>query len=143
MPDDDDLPTTTLLREARRAYGHAIRHAMADEGLGDLPAHSAFVLGGLNFGAPIEWLLRQRRRELERSGTIDALVGAGCLEWRDGELAITERGREVSRACAEARERLDDHVAATIGTEGLATMRRGLLALIDWNEDHENEHEEG
>jgi hypothetical protein len=134
MSDADEVPTPALLREARGAYALAIRSALAECGLGALPANSAFIVGGLHFGVPIDALIGQRRRSLDRAGTIDALVAAGCLEDVDGELRLTERGHEAAHACGAARVRLDAHVASVIGESGVESLRAGLVALIDWKE---------
>ncbi len=133
----DDVPTTSLLREARGAYALAIRAVLDEHGIGDVPPNSAFLLGGLRAGVPYEALARQRRRGLDRGGVVDALVEAGCVRRDDDDVVLTDRGREVAAACAGARERLDRYVAATIGADGYGAMRAGLVALIDWKEAEE------
>lgn len=141
--DDDDaggaggVPTTSLLREARGAYAHAVRAVLDLHGVGDVPPNSAFLLGGLRAGVPYEDLVRQRRRGLERGNVVDALVDAGCVKRVADDVVLTDRGREVATACAAARDRLDRHVVEAIGVDGYATMRAGLVALIGWKEEDE------
>ncbi len=135
--DYDDVPTTSLLREARGAYALAIRAVLDEHGVGDVPPNSAFLLGGLRAGVPYEALARQRRRGIDRRGVVDALVEAGCVRRVDDDVVLTDRGREVAAACAGARERLDRYVVDTIGPVGYSVMRAGLVALIDWKEAEE------
>jgi hypothetical protein len=132
-----DVPTTSLLREARGAYALAIRAVLDEHGIGDVPPNSAFLLGGLRAGIPFEALARQRRRAIDRSGVVEALVEADCVRRLDDDVVLTDRGRAVAAACAAARDTLDRHVVATIGSEGFGTMRAGLVALIDWKEQEE------
>jgi hypothetical protein len=134
---DDDIPTTSLLREARGAYALAIREVLDQHGVGDVPPNSAFLLGGLRAGVPFEALARQRRRAIERSGVVDALVDAGCVRRVDDDVELTERGHQIATACAVARDALDRHVADAIGADGYRAMRSGLIALIDWKEAEE------
>ena len=137
---DDEIPTPSLIREARGAYGLAIRAALSRIGLNDLPRNSAFVLGAMDtFGMTFDDVIRQRRKSLEQSRTIEALFKCGCLETKDGVTALTARGHEAAKACAEARESLDAEVVARIGKDGFATMRSGLVALIDWKDHTERQ----
>lgn len=136
--DAGDVPTTALLREARGAYALAIRGALDEHGIGDVPPNSAFLLGGLRLGVPYKDLLRQRRRAIERSGVVDALVGVGCVRRVDEEVELTDRGREVSEGCAAAMRELDHRIVAAIGEDGYRTMRQGLVTLIDWKEHEED-----
>ncbi len=133
----DDVPMTALLREARGAYALAIRGALDEHGIGDVPPNSAFLLGGLRLGVPFKDLVRQRRRAIERSGVVDALVGVGCVRRVDDEVELTDRGRQVSEGCAAAMRELDRRIVASIGEEGYRTMRQGLVTLIDWKEAEE------
>jgi hypothetical protein len=133
----EDVPMTSLLREARGAYALAIRAVLDEHGIGDVPPNSAFLLGGLRAGVPFEALALQRRRVIDRSGVVDALVEADCVCRVDDDVVLTERGRVVAAACAAARDSLDRHVVDTIGSDGLGTMRAGLVALIDWKEQAE------
>lgn len=140
MPDDDH-PTNSLIREARGAYGLAIRKALSGIGLGELPRNSAYVLGAMDgFDAPFDTVVHQRRRSLEQSHTIEALVASGCLATEKGATVLTARGREAAKACAEARKALDRVVVDAIGHDGYATMRAGLEALIEWKEAEAHHH---
>jgi hypothetical protein len=127
----------TLLREARSAYRLAIRRALRSHGLDALPEHSAYLLGGLRLGVPYDALVVHRRHALARAGTIEVLADEQLIR-PDGEgYALTPRGREVSEACAAASASLEAEVAGSIGPDGLAALRAGLVAIIDWRERQE------
>jgi predicted NBD/HSP70 family sugar kinase len=135
---DEDIPTPSLIREARGAYGLAVRGALTKIGLGHLPRNSAYVLGAMDaFGMSFDDVVHHRRKSLEQSRTVEVLFKSGCLETKGALTVLTDRGREAAKACAEARAMLDDEIIARIGTEGFATMRAGLVALIDWKEGTE------
>jgi hypothetical protein len=132
---DEVIPTPSLIRESRGAYGLAIRAALSKIGLGHLPRNSAYVLGAMDvFGMSLDDVVRQRRKSLEQTRTVEALFRSGCLETKGALTLLTDRGREAAKACAEARGSLDAEIIAKIGAEGFATMRAGLIALIDWKE---------
>ncbi len=126
-----------LIREARGAYGLAIRLALSDAGLSALPRNSAYVLGAMHAGGDFESIVRHRRASLESSGTIDALFSTGCLAQEHGRTVLTDRGHEAAHVCRDAREALDRRVTDTIGPDGFETMRKGLMSLIDWKEANE------
>jgi hypothetical protein len=131
----DELPTPSLIREARGAYGLAVRLALTEIGLAELPRNSAFVLGAMErFGFSVDDVVRQRGASLEKSRTIEALHRSGCLETKRGTTVLTARGHEAAKACEAARRSLDERVVAAVGAEGFAAMRAGLVALIDWKE---------
>lgn len=132
--DEDEFPTPTLMREARGAYDLAMRRALAALGLHDLPRNSAYLLGGLHAGVPFGALVRHRRRSLEQAGTVQALLGAGCLVLDGDDATLTDRGHDAAHACRSARDSVDAVVRDAIGKKGLAKMRAGLTALIEWKE---------
>jgi hypothetical protein len=132
---DEDIAMPSLIREARGAYGLAIRRALSKIGLGDLPRNSAYVLGAMEvFGMSLDEVVHRRHKSLEQSHTVEALFRSGCLETRGAVTVLTAKGREAAKACAEARASLDAEVIARIGADGFATMRTGLVALINWKE---------
>jgi hypothetical protein len=135
--DDDRLPMPALIREARGAYGLAIRIKLSEIGLSQLPRNSAYVLGAMHAGSDFDSIVRYRRKSLESSGTIDALFATGCLVKEHGETVLTDRGHEAAHVCKDAREALDRRVSDTIGLDGFETMRKGLMSLIDWKEANE------
>ncbi len=125
-----------LLRDARDAYTLAIRRALTNFGLEELPRHTAFVLSSLRADVPFESIVRQRRGSLERAGTIDALLAAGCLRKEDGQTVLTPKGEDAAAACEAARLEVDEVLRRAVGRRGLASMQRGLAALIEWKESH-------
>jgi len=151
--DHDDLPLPVLLREARGAFGTVIRRAIDEADLPALPSDGAFILGGLHFeDVPVAQLIHQRARSMERNQTISRLVEAGYLADRDGELAITELGVQAAQVVAEAIGDLYHQLGHAVGEEGVETLRRALLALIEIKEDaeagdalkgHEHGHDHG
>jgi len=57
-----DLPgIAILLREARGAYGGAIREAVALAGMQPLPINGPLIVGGLHEGVPFPRLVSQRK----------------------------------------------------------------------------------
>lgn len=135
--DRTDVPLPSLLHEARGAYSLAMRRALAGVGLTDLPRNTAFVLGALRSGVPFEAVLRQRHRSLQRAGTIDALLAAGCLAKDGTSTVLTPKGEDAAAACELARREVDDALRKAVGKRGMSTMQRGLLALIELKERSE------
>lgn len=137
MQSEPEVTIPVLLREARGAYALAIRKALATMGLEQLPRNTAFVLGALRSDVPFESIVRQRRGSLERAGTMDALVSAGCVR-RDGDrYVLTPRGEGASIACEGARREVDEALAKAVGKRGVTALHKGLVALVEWKEANE------
>jgi hypothetical protein len=137
----EEFPTPSLIREARGAYGLAVREALSKIGLGHLPRNSAYLLGAMHtFGLSLDEAVEERRRSLEQSHTVEALFRAGCLETKGALTVLTDRGHEAAKACKEARKMLDAEIVAAIGQEGFASMRAGLEAIVRWKEAYEQHH---
>lgn len=138
----EGVVTPALLRHARTTYGAAMRRALAEAGFDDVPRNGLYVIGGLALGAgdvPLGQLVRELRVSKQAAGQlVDALVARGYLDRtidpddrRKLNVALTERGRVAASVQAAARERIDAELAARIGADDVARMRRGLAVLID------------
>lgn len=136
-----------LLGQARRAYGGAMRRALAEAGCDDVPANGMFVIGGLAMGvgdAPLGSLVRLLGVSKQAAGQlIDTLVLRGYLKRRPDDsdrrklsVALTERGWHAAKAQRAARERIDAALSAAAGAGDVAVTRRvlGLLCEIGADE---------
>ncbi|HEY5304218.1 MAG TPA: hypothetical protein VIJ86_09200 [Acidimicrobiales bacterium] len=130
-------PIAVLLKEARGAYGSAIRHELVTRGFDALPPNGAFFLGALHFEMPLEAIMRERGRALEKGQTIDKLVDAGYVLDDDGLLSLSERGHECAHAVYDATSSLTNRLAEEMGDDGYAHFVAGLLTLIEMKEEAE------
>jgi len=138
--DHDDLPLSVLLREARGAFGTVIRIAIADAKLPALPREGAYIVGGLHFEQiPLANLIHHREKSIERHQTISHLVKSGYLAEHDGELELTELGVRAAETFAESVRGLYHELGHAVGEEGVATLRKALLALIEIKENAEDD----
>lgn len=139
-PGLDEVATPALLRAARGAYGHAIRRALAEREIDDLPANGAFVIGGIgNRGQPAGALIRQLGVSKQAaSQLIDTLVLRGYLcrttdpeDRRRLNVALTERGHEAAGAVLAGVTEVDQQLTELLGRSGVDQLRAGLAALCD------------
>lgn len=140
VPDVGDVATPALLRAARVAYGHAIRHELAQRGIDDLPRNGAFVIGGIgNRGLALHALIPQLGVSKQAaSQLVDALVVRGYLartsdpdDRRRMNVSLTERGEAAAEAVRAGVESVDDELAERLGAEGVQQLRTGLVALCE------------
>ena len=140
QPNPEDVPIPALLRAARGAYGHAIRRALVDRGIDDVPPNGAFVIGGIgNRGQPLSALVRQLGVTKQAAGElIDTLVLRGYLsrttdpdDRRRLNIALTGRGREAADGIFDAVIGVDRELTELLGVTGLEQLRAGLVALCD------------
>ncbi|HEY2203574.1 MAG TPA: MarR family transcriptional regulator [Pseudonocardia sp.] len=139
-PGHDEVPLPALLRAARRAYGRAVRRALADAGLDDLPRNGPFVLGALVArGADLAALADQLGVSKQAaSQLIDALVSRGYLERapdpadrRRMTLTVTDRGRHAAERVRGAVGAVDGVLAERVPASTRAGLRAGLAALAE------------
>ena len=139
-PGDEDVPIPALLRAARGAYGHAIRLALSNVGIEDMPRNGPFLLGGMaNHGQPAGDLLRELGITRQAASQLaDTLVLRGYLERepdpddrRRIRLTVTERGRGAAAAVRAAVNDVDAELSERLPPEQLAGLRAGLEALCD------------
>lgn len=147
-PDLDDVPTPALLRAARGAYGQAIRRALGDRGIDDMPPNGPFVIGGIgNQGQPLGALVQQLRvTKQAASELIDILVLRGYLsrttdpdDRRRVNVTLTDRGHEAADAVLAGVMAVDRELAELLGVTGLEQLRAGLVALCDIRDRMESE----
>ena len=139
----EDVVMPALLRQARRAYGGAMRTTLAERGMDDIPGNGMFVIGALAMtqrdDLPLGWFVRAMGISKQAaSQLVDALVSRGYVERReDGDdrrkivVGLTERGEAAAQAQAEARDRIDAALLAAVGPEDVAAARRALAALAE------------
>jgi DNA-binding MarR family transcriptional regulator len=142
-PGQDEVPIPALLRAARGAYGHAIRRALSERGIDDMPPNGPYVIGGMgNRDQPLGSLVQQLRVSKQAAGQlIDSLVQRGYLsrspdadDRRRVNIALTERGREAADAVRTAVMAVDRELTGLLGSSGLEQLRAGLAALADIRE---------
>jgi len=131
-----------LLRHARTTYGQGMRRALAEAGYDDIPANGLYIIGGLAIdreGITIGSLVRELRVTKQAAGQlVDTLVLRGYLDRaidpedrRKLVVTLTPRGQAAAETQAAARARIDAAMAARVGAEDIAAMRRALAALIE------------
>jgi DNA-binding MarR family transcriptional regulator len=130
----DDTPIPVLLRDARGAYGAAIRRELAEIGIDDMPRNGPFILGGMaNHGYSARELLADLGISKQAaSQLVDTLVLRGYLERREDPddrrrmtLEATERGRAAAVAVRAGIKSVDARLSPAERT----ALRTGLVAL--------------
>ncbi len=130
-----DLPgIATLLREARGAYGGAIRDAVTQSGMQPLPTNGALIVGGLHEGVPFARLVGQRRQSIAKSETIEKLFEAGYLTGASDDPTLTESGHDVAHVVMESASNLTKKLRTHLGDDGMESFLVGLLYLIEAKE---------
>jgi DNA-binding MarR family transcriptional regulator len=141
----DDVAMPALLRGARRAYSSAIRCALADAGMDDMPRNGPFVLGAIaRNGTPLRELIMHLGLSKQRSGQlVDALVERGYVERaldpgdrRRITVTLTDRGRLAAHAGRRAIERVDTALGERLGARDVSRTRAALGALIELSGSH-------
>jgi DNA-binding MarR family transcriptional regulator len=147
-PNLDDIPTPALLRAARGAYGQAIRRALGDREIDDMPPNGPFVIGGIsNHGQPLSTLVQQLRvTKQAASELIDTLVLRGFLsrtpdpdDRRRVNITLTDRGHEAADAIFAGVMAVERELTELLGVTGLEQLRAGLVALCDIRDRMESE----
>ncbi|MEI9932165.1 MAG: hypothetical protein WDM89_16885 [Rhizomicrobium sp.] len=110
---DEPVAFAALLRAARFAYGHAIREALNEAGLDDIPKNGIFVIGAISrTGAPLAQII----------DSLGALQTIGGTTRRYARAARLYRARSRSRRPAQADRR--PHRARTRGCRRRARCGR-------------------
>lgn len=134
----DGLPLPALLRDARRAYGRAVRGPLEQAGCGDLPVNGPFVLGAISTsGTPLADVIAALGLSKQAAGAlVDALVIRGYLsrevdptDRRRLQVALTDRGEYAAALVADAVISVDMRVREIVGDEAVATARDVLWEL--------------
>jgi DNA-binding MarR family transcriptional regulator len=113
------------------------------------PAHSRLL--ALMGGKPMSMAELARRLAISRQAvhkTVTELARRGILDVQDDPqrgnsklVVYTDKGRQVNRGGAAIIERIEERIAARIGADGLATLKR-LLAQA-WDEGVNSDHPDG
>ena len=147
----DEVPFPALLRAARRAYGAAIRAALADAGCDDMPRNGSYVIGAIaRTGASLSQIIKGLGVSKQAAGQlVDTLVTRGYLDRspdpddrRRLTVTLTERGHAAATVIRSVIERVDADLAGRVGAEHVAHTRATLAALIESNYGAE-EHDRG
>lgn len=147
----DEVPFPALLRAARRAYGAAIRAALADAGCDDMPRNGSYVIGAIaRTGASLSQIIKGLGVSKQAAGQlVDTLVTRGYLDRspdpddrRRLTVTLTERGHAAATVIRSVIERVDADLAGRVGAEHVAHTRATLAALIEGNYGAE-EHDRG
>ena len=134
----EGVPFPALLRDARRAYGRAVRGPLEEAGCGDLPVNGPFVLGAISTtGTPLAEVIVALGLSKQAAGAlVDALVIRGYLsrevdpaDRRRLQVALTERGEYAAALVADAVVSLDACLREIVGEEAVATARDVLWEL--------------
>ncbi len=128
-----------LLRAARPAYGNAIRIALMEAGLDDIPKNGIFVIGALGrSGAPLAEIIDSLGVSKQSAGQlVDTLALRGYIkrevdpeDRRRLTVTLTARGKEAAAISRAAVERIDAALLKKVGRERVAHTRETLHALI-------------
>jgi DNA-binding MarR family transcriptional regulator len=134
----DEYPFPALLRDARRAYGRAVRGPLEEAGCGDLPLNGPFVLGAISTtGTALADVIAALGLSKQAAGAlVDALVVRGYLsrevdpgDRRRLQVALTERGGYAAALVADAVAGVDARLARIVGEQAVATARDVLWEL--------------
>ena len=137
---DEPVVFAALLRAARFAYGDAIRIALIEAGLDDIPKNGIFVLGALGrTGAPLAQIIDGLGVSKQSAGQlVDTLALRGYIERkidpddrRRLTVTLTPRGREAAAISRTTIERIDAALLKKVGREHIAHTRATLYALIE------------
>jgi DNA-binding MarR family transcriptional regulator len=134
----DAVVMPALLRGARDTYGSAIRSALADAAITDLPRNGPFVLGAIaRNGTPLSEVITSLGLSKQRAGQlVDTLVDRGYLERaldpadrRRMTVTLTERGQLAANVGRKAVEQVDAALVARVGAQTVSRARAVLGAL--------------
>ena len=148
----DEVPVPRLMREARGAYGDAVRRALAEGECDDVPRNGAFVLANLDpdpepsFSPQADMVVALRLSKQAASQLIDTLVLRGYLERRSDPddrrrmgVRLTERGRAAAAWMAAAVATVDATLEQRITAEELRGLRAGLAALAEIRDEESSD----
>ena len=140
----DEAGFPALLRAARRAYGSAVRGALADAGYDDVPRNGSYVLAAIaRTGAPLGRIIQELGVSKHAAGQlVDTLVTRGYLDRapdpddrRRLTITLTARGHAAAEEIRSAVARVDDGLVRRVGPEYVAHARAALAALIEAGND--------
>jgi DNA-binding MarR family transcriptional regulator len=133
-----------LLRLARRAYGNAVRAALAESGFDDMPRNGAYLLARVYDGRyAVADLIRGLGISKQAvSQLVDTMVTRGYIERKpDAEdrrrmlLTLTTRGEAAATVSWQAATRTDEELERRIAADGVDALRHGLIALCEMSDE--------
>jgi DNA-binding MarR family transcriptional regulator len=136
----DEVVLPALLRAAWNTYIQAVRSALGEAELDDLPRNGPFVLGGLAQGSGSLTALTQRLGVTKQAASqlVDTLVSRGYLhrgpdpdDRRRMRIELTDRGRFAAGQVRRAVESVDAELAGRLPERELAALRAGLGVLAE------------
>lgn len=137
----DDVAIPSLLRASQGAYRHAIRHAVADADCPPLPRGGVLVVAALvTRGLQPDTVIRQVARGERRQRLLDELTELGYLRHAGADWAATDLAERAAHAITAAIADIDERLSEQIGADGVAALRRGLVALCDIRDAHVATH---
>lgn len=138
LSSEQDLSTPALLRAARGAYAQAMRAALADAGIDDLPKNGAFILAGIDASGGPRTDLPQELGVTKQavSNVIETLVARGYVartpdpdDRRRIALELTDRGQTAVDALGRGIASVDGELRGSVTSQRMEAMQAGLLAL--------------
>lgn len=137
-----DVVMPALLRNARSAYGRAMRAALEAAGYDDIPGNGLYIIGGLALSegqGGLGDLIRQLGVSKQTGGQlIDALVSRGYItrqidpdDRRKLTVELTERGKAAAGVQGKARDAVDAQLLGRVGAADIAAARKTLAALCE------------
>jgi DNA-binding MarR family transcriptional regulator len=137
-----DIVVPALLGWSLKAYGETMRRALTEADCEDMPPRGMFVIGALAMGpgtGPLALLGRQLGVSKQAAGQlVDTLVLRGYVrreadddDRRKFSVKLTERGWHAAAVQRGAREKIDAELAARVGPDDVAALRRALGALVE------------
>jgi hypothetical protein len=137
----DDVALPALIRASHGAYRHAIGHALADADCPELPKGGVLVISALaNRGLQPEVVVGQVARGERRTQLLKELTDLGYLRSAGDQWEVTDLGQRAGTAIAAGIGWIDDQLTEQLGADGVAALRRGLVALCDIRDVHEHSH---
>jgi DNA-binding MarR family transcriptional regulator len=136
----DEVVLPALLWAAWNTYIRAVRSALGEAELDDLPRNGPFVLGGLAQGSGSLTELTQRLGVTKQAASqlVDTLVTRGYLhrgpdpdDRRRMRIEPTDRGRFAAAQVRRAVESVDAELAGRLPERELAALRAGLGVLAE------------
>jgi DNA-binding MarR family transcriptional regulator len=133
-----------LLRLARRAYGNAVRAALAESGFDDMPRNGAYLLARVHDGRyAVADLIRGLGISKQAvSQLVDTMVTRGYLERKPDaddrrrmQLTLTPRGEAAATVSWQAATRTDEELERRLSADGVDALRRGLIALCELGDE--------
>ncbi|HLH46655.1 MAG TPA: MarR family winged helix-turn-helix transcriptional regulator [Acidimicrobiales bacterium] len=138
-PPDTAASIPELMRLARGSYKRAIDAEYPARRIDDVPHPGGYVIAYLAEGgdAVADRMERLGIRKRQYNEVVDSLVLRGFVTRRidpgsgAASFALTERGEQAAQAIIVASKQVDEELERRLSVDGVAALRRGLLALAE------------